>query len=343
MTVKDIVGIVANGEMGKKFPESVNKCTRIIAADGGFNHCIDKGITPHVLVGDLDSVRKEAFSKKGLEVHRYDRDKDFTDLEGALKVARISEVSRVIIYGGLGGRIDHTLYNIYLLLKHPGKLILETKNEVVFSVSPEQNNIRLSERKWQKLSLIALYDPIEGVKVVGTRQKGEIQTLCRDNSPYTLDCLTDDVSVKVKRGTVIGVFHNDQNPSIEYPKKESFQHDFGIKVTFPHHFRVLHHLAKFPMKTVMKTDDVRVFALHNQSMTFDSTPGQTISLIPLFGPAREIVTEGLRWTGKEFTKDFISLSNVSTEKKVTISVKGYLACIINTTLIDLEMLPKEKK
>ena len=51
----------------------------------------------------------------GAEVRRFPLDKDETDLELALQEAVATGCSRITITGALGGRLDQTLSNIYLL------------------------------------------------------------------------------------------------------------------------------------------------------------------------------------------------------------------------------------
>ena len=89
----------------------------IIAADGGGRHCLRLGITPHVVIGDLDSLPApdlERFVAAGAQVMRYPVRKDYTDLELALGYARDRGVAEVLLLGALGGRWDQTLANLLL-------------------------------------------------------------------------------------------------------------------------------------------------------------------------------------------------------------------------------------
>jgi len=95
----------------------------IIAADGGTRHALAAGVTPHVLIGDLDSVSPEGRARlesAGAEVRVYPSRKDETDLELALRhaVARAcpaGDVDEILVLGALGGRWDQTLANVLLL------------------------------------------------------------------------------------------------------------------------------------------------------------------------------------------------------------------------------------
>jgi len=57
--------IIANGILPPKdfCKQFTNKADKIIAADGGANHCLTLGITPDIVIGDLDSISDEAKEK----------------------------------------------------------------------------------------------------------------------------------------------------------------------------------------------------------------------------------------------------------------------------------------
>ena len=112
--------VFANGELLD--PEAVWKmaasASLLIAADGGLAHIQALGLKPDLLIGDLDSVTPEQINwakEQGARVRRYPVDKDETDLELALQEAAEAGCDRITITAALGGRLDQTLSNIYLL------------------------------------------------------------------------------------------------------------------------------------------------------------------------------------------------------------------------------------
>ena len=89
-----------------------------ICADGGTRHCAALGLTPHVIVGDLDSADPEIvarFVAAGAEVERHPPQKDQTDLELALERALHDGADEIILLGALGGRLDQTLANLHIV------------------------------------------------------------------------------------------------------------------------------------------------------------------------------------------------------------------------------------
>ncbi len=127
----------------------------VLCADGGASHAYAEGLVPDLILGDMDSVSPELlayFVEKKVPIKVFDRKKDFTDGELALTEAleRIArgkkqiprekkEVPRhknqiprekkqiqsegkfpedeIIFLGALGGRLDHVLSHMQLLIQ----------------------------------------------------------------------------------------------------------------------------------------------------------------------------------------------------------------------------------
>jgi thiamine pyrophosphokinase len=111
--------IFANGTLDSS-PELaalLKQADLIIAADGGANHCTRLAVTPDILLGDLDSIDAHvlaAYEHAGITIHRYPRQKDATDLELALDLAKEKGARTVWLAGALGGRWDMSLANLML-------------------------------------------------------------------------------------------------------------------------------------------------------------------------------------------------------------------------------------
>jgi thiamine pyrophosphokinase len=115
--------IFANGDLSH--PDAARAALReddlVIAADGGYNHCIDLQLKPTVLIGDFDSLDLDQLSpiqKSDVIPIQHPKRKDETDLELALLYARDMGAEEVIVFGALGARWDMTMANL-LLLAHP--------------------------------------------------------------------------------------------------------------------------------------------------------------------------------------------------------------------------------
>ncbi|MDQ1447571.1 MAG: thiamine pyrophosphokinae [Actinomycetota bacterium] len=90
----------------------------VVAADSGLHQAELLGLRVDFVVGDLDSADPAAVERAraaGAVVERHPVDKDATDLELALDVARARGARRITVVGGAGGRLDHFLVNVALL------------------------------------------------------------------------------------------------------------------------------------------------------------------------------------------------------------------------------------
>ena len=91
----------------------------LIAADGGAGYLIAMGLTPHVVIGDMDSVNEEIFSgDESIRRIPFPRDKDRSDAELAVQWALEQDVTRILLLGAQGGRPDHALGNTFLLMRN---------------------------------------------------------------------------------------------------------------------------------------------------------------------------------------------------------------------------------
>lgn len=82
----------------------------VVAADGGLRHAAALGLTPDLVVGDLDSLTQETLSAHpGVRVESYPRAKDQLDLELAIAAARERGATAVRVIGAFGDRLDQSL------------------------------------------------------------------------------------------------------------------------------------------------------------------------------------------------------------------------------------------
>ncbi|MCL1859764.1 MAG: thiamine diphosphokinase [Oscillospiraceae bacterium] len=98
-------------------PVSCDNGNIYIAADSGILTAEKLNIKPNVVIGDFDSVDLSSLKikYKDIKTIKYPAEKDDTDLMLAVKYSLESGYKNIKIIGGLDGRIDHTLANIYYL------------------------------------------------------------------------------------------------------------------------------------------------------------------------------------------------------------------------------------
>ncbi len=134
----------------------------IISCDGGLRHIDKLNITPNILVGDFDSVDKHLLQKySNIKTLQYPCDKDYTDTELGILHAKEKGFKDILILGATGGRLDHTLGNVFLLKK--GKdlglniVLCDSLQEIHYI---DKDNFTINNYKNKTLSII----PIENIK-----------------------------------------------------------------------------------------------------------------------------------------------------------------------------------
>lgn len=110
--------IFANGEPPSTAlaNELANAANIIIAADGGANRALEAGIAAAVVIGDLDSVTAATRAQLPRAELIRDADPDHTDLQKAIHLAMARGATEIDVIGAGGGRADHALGNLSLLV-----------------------------------------------------------------------------------------------------------------------------------------------------------------------------------------------------------------------------------
>lgn len=89
-----------------------------VGADKGISTLLAHDIKPNIVFGDFDSIDSESLiAIKDIEKYEYPAEKDDTDLGLAFHWALQQSPDRIRIFGNTGGRIDHTLAGVQLLLQ----------------------------------------------------------------------------------------------------------------------------------------------------------------------------------------------------------------------------------
>ncbi|MBG0786901.1 MAG: thiamine diphosphokinase [Anaerolineaceae bacterium] len=138
----------------------------LIAVDGGLRHIVALGLTPDLILGDLDSANPEnvhKFEAQGIPVRRYPIAKDETDLELGILAALEHHPQAIWIVAAVGGRLDQTLGNIFLLTQ-PNLAELDVRlmdgAQEVFLI---RDHATLTGQPGQTVSLLPLMGPAPGV------------------------------------------------------------------------------------------------------------------------------------------------------------------------------------
>lgn len=164
--------IFANGEMTPPTEYSLPRDSIIVCADGGTRHALAQGITPHTIIGDLDSLSAETVAQMraaGVEIIEHPVKKDETDLELALSLAITRGATEITLLGMLGGRLDQHLANLMLLTRPEwaqARLRLADGNQRAWLLRGS-DRVTLHGSPGDTLSVVVMSERITGLTITG--------------------------------------------------------------------------------------------------------------------------------------------------------------------------------
>ena len=177
----------------------------LIAVDGGLHACIAQGLAAQILVGDLDSFGDAPLPN--IPICRFPVKKDETDTYLAYLEGVKRGYTNFEIYGGLGGRADHTVANLQLLRRIAGEgnvvaLISDDARFIAFS----DREMSIPTREGQSLGVFSLSETSTGVTIAKTAYTLTGGTL-KNDFPLGVSntALGDEVLVSVEKGILLCV------------------------------------------------------------------------------------------------------------------------------------------
>lgn len=199
----------------------------VIAADSGWEHAINAGFTPHVLVGDMDSISPlhlQQARDSDAHVIEHHPDKDVTDAELALALATDHHHHRIHLISGGGDRFDHLLALIHSLTPYAQDVELTAYIGAsrIHLLNPGQG-IAFGATPGQTISLIPLGGHARKVTTTGLKWNLTNDTLAAFASRGVSNIATDDrVTISLRRGHLAVVIPLDlaSAPSTQQPGEQ---------------------------------------------------------------------------------------------------------------------------
>ena len=197
--------IFGGGIYNNEFPV-ITEEDFIIAADKGCEVLKNKGIVPHVSVGDFDSssfIPSENAVVLPVE-------KDVTDTAAAVEIALKKSFSEIYIYGGMGGRPDHTFanYAIIAALSEKGvKAFLVGEGYEITAVT--DGSLALSGVRGETVSVFSFSESSYGVSLKGLKYSLENATLKNTFPLGVSNSFNEDkAEISVEKGTLLVMREN---------------------------------------------------------------------------------------------------------------------------------------
>lgn len=214
MFLKRII-IFANGDLPdlEKARAVLREDDFIIAADGGTRHALALGLTPKIIIGDMDSLPANfEISKFDDDVILYPKDKNETDLELAIQHALTLNPEQIIILAALGGRLDQTLANIALISDlRPAtcNLKLDDCMEEVFFC---RDQVQVKGSSGDIVSLIPWQGEVTGIVTTNLKWRLQDETLYPQKTRgISNEMLGNTATVQIKSGLLLIVHRRINN------------------------------------------------------------------------------------------------------------------------------------
>ncbi len=147
----------------------------VIAADSGLDHALGAGLAPGLLVGDLDSLSCDGLDwarQRSVPIDEHPCDKDRTDTELALATALTMGATDIVLLGGGGDRLDHTIGAISSL-GHPALAschsVVAHWGDSLIVIVHGPRLVTVPAAVDATVSLLALHGAAHGVSITGAR------------------------------------------------------------------------------------------------------------------------------------------------------------------------------
>ena len=219
-----ITGGEVDLEFVRKYIDSISYDT-VICADSGLNTAYRLKLPVHYFMGDFDSVTPQILESyrngtvagsEACEWVRYPKEKDYVDTQLVIEWILEKGALEIHILGATGGRLDHFLANVNILM-------LPFKKGVPAYIADPQNRIRLMDQTLQirredfygkYLSLLPLTTQVTGVTLQGLKYLIEDYTLevgiARAIS-NEMDESSDAARIQIQSGVLIVVESKDRS------------------------------------------------------------------------------------------------------------------------------------
>lgn len=184
-----------------------------IAADSGIHTALKLGIVPDIFIGDFDSFDKSRLSESEKEIVKsipsvtYPVKKDLTDSAIAVETALEKDTDKIYIFGALGGRLDHTLSNVFLLkyIKSRGvEAVIDNGRDAVRYI--ENDSVEIKKR-YKYLSLLAYCGDAQGVTAEGVEYPLKDAVIRQYDPSYAVSntIIGEKCRITVKNGGILAV------------------------------------------------------------------------------------------------------------------------------------------
>jgi|YelNatPaOPRAMG01_1025707.scaffolds.fasta_scaffold00216_18 thiamine pyrophosphokinase len=209
--------LIANGEYWNRemLKEEAGKECFIICVDGGMNFAYELGITPNIIIGDMDSADskiKGFYETLDIPFKLYPKEKDKTDFHLAMEEIIAHNIKEVSVYGISGTRLDHTIGALGVMRK----FLRENK---VWSIKISlgeratgyifKEALKVQGERGDIVSLLPLTERVIGIYTYGLKYPLEDGILELEGSlGVSNEILESPCSITIKEGVLLAIHYS---------------------------------------------------------------------------------------------------------------------------------------
>ncbi len=199
------------------------KFDTVVCADSGLDAAFRYEILVDYFMGDFDSVSpfvlkkyQDAFAseKHSAQWIQYPKEKDATDTQLVLEWVVERNPSEIVILGATGGRIDHFLANLNLMMiplkQHIPAYIVDRNNKIYLIDS--ETKIKVNDQYGKYISLQPLSQEVTGITLQGMKYPLEDFTMTIGTSLGVSNEIaqnSQEAVIQLKKGILVVIESKD--------------------------------------------------------------------------------------------------------------------------------------
>lgn len=206
--------LMVNGEYGNLdwYKERMKDKRYLLCTDGAGSIARKISTIPDAIVGDMDSISVDDLGfmcKAGVEIYRYPPEKDYTDMHLSLEYLMDKGFGKVTVFGGTGGRLDHTLGNILTGVYFTKKGMDISYYEPGLTVYLTRSGIDISGKPGDRVSVFSMAGLAEGVDLQGFKYPLKNATLAQEYPIGISNELSGSRGKITADSGILAIFHYD--------------------------------------------------------------------------------------------------------------------------------------
>ena len=187
-----------------KASEFIKDADTIICADKGADYAKLYNVDPDIILGDMDSVNNKPDDKDDMNCMLFPSEKDYTDTQLAVEVAIETGAKEIDIICGTGTRLDHTMANIWLLLRMNKAKVTGRIIDDFNIISLCTKRLVLEKKARTYISILPISDTVSGITLTGF--KYPLNNKNADISwteGISNEIIDDQATIEIKRGALL--------------------------------------------------------------------------------------------------------------------------------------------